>query len=91
MTLKQHAIYDSGLDVYRNRREFHAHTTKQSSIHFRKNALDRQTVSNYQNEYNRVRGELSNTVLSNGLTKRRLEERQAELLKLGASAVNSIV
>ena len=99
MSLKQYARYDSGLGKYRNRlnyyknlqRQLDAHTTKHASIHFRKNALDRQTVSNYQNEYNRIRGELSSTVLPDALTRARLKERQAKLVELGATAVNSIV
>ena len=99
MTSKPYARYDSGLGMYRNRlnyyknlqRQLDAHSTKNASMHFRKNALDRQTVSNYQNEYNRIRGELSSTVLPDTLTRKRLNERQAKLLELGASAVNNIV
>ena len=56
---------------------------KQKSIHFRKKLLDDQVKTNYQNEYERIRGALSHSVLTQP-SKATLERRQAELHKLGA-------
>ena len=56
---------------------------KQKSIHFRKKLLDDQVKTNYQNEYERIRGALSHSVLTQH-SKATLERREAELHKLGA-------
>ena len=54
-----------------------AHETKAKSIHFRKNTLQRQKIANYQNEKERIMGEIAHTEqigLSSRLLKRRKEE-----------------
>ena len=43
--------------------------------------MDQQKRSNYQSEYDRIRGILSQSFLPTGA--KRLEEREAELKKLG--------
>lgn len=54
-----------------------AHETKAKSIHFRRHALQRQKIANYQNEKERIMGEIAHTEqigLSSRLLKRRKEE-----------------
>ena len=60
------------------------HEMKAKSIHFRKKLLEDQTISNYQNEFEKIRGALAH---NRGLTmhsKHTLERREAELISLGA-------
>ena len=59
------------------------------SIHFRRNLLERQRVANYSNELDRVRGELSKTVLHHD-TKSGLIARAKHLRTLGAEATSGI-
>jgi hypothetical protein len=47
----------------RQRNIIKAHQTKASLISLRKDWLDRQKASNYQNEYDRIRGILQNSSL----------------------------
>ena len=63
------------------RKRLDAHHTKAESIALRKQWLDAQKRANYQNEYDRIRGILSQSVLPPGA--KRLEEREAELKNLG--------
>ena len=65
------------------------HELKAKSIQFRKNLLERQRVANYKNELDRVRGELSKTVL-HGETRSGLTQREKHLRILGAQATGSI-
>ena len=58
-----------------------AHETKAKSSHFRKNLLERQKVTNYQNEIDRLRGELNQATLR-GLTTASLNSRIEELEKI---------
>ena len=54
-----------------------AHETKAKSIHFRRHALQRQKIANYQNEKEQIMGEISHSEqvgLSSRLLKRRKEE-----------------
>jgi len=60
--------------------------TKEKSIHFRRNLLEKQKVNNYVREVERIRGDLSQTVL-NSQTRHRMEERKAELQALSAKAI----
>ena len=84
--------YKSQLSHYKHVQNLlDAHATKEKSIMFRKNILERQKISNYQNEYDRLRGVLSRTVLPDGMTKRRLKERQQALEKMGALVIDHIV
>ena len=62
---------------------------KQKSIHFRKKLLDDRTKTNYQHEYDKIRGALAHTVVPIH-SKRNLERRKVELESLGALAVNGI-
>ncbi len=59
------------------------HDIKEKSIHFRKKLLDDRARTNYQNEYDQIRGALAHTVIP-AHTKATIERRQAELVKLGA-------
>ena len=70
--------------------ELKARKTKSALIHLRKNWLEKQRVANYQNEYDRIRGILSNSV-SGQLTKDRLNERKLILEKMGAHIIDNIV
>ena len=51
---------------------------------------ERQRVSSYTNELERIRGELSNKLLS-GITSKHLEKRKTQLHELGATIVDNIV
>ena len=62
------------------------HAQREASIHFRRNALERQKASNYNNEYDRIRGILHHSTLP-AETGGRLENRKAELRELGARAL----
>jgi hypothetical protein len=76
------------LHYYKNlKNQLDAHETKARSIQFRNNVLERQKVNNYNNELDRVRGELSNTVLR-GNSRDHLIKRRNELVRLGAIAVS---
>ena len=66
-----------------------AKKTKAENIQLRKDWLDRQKRVNYQSEYDRIRGLLSQTVLPDGA--RRLEERKAELQRLGITGPSLMV
>jgi septation ring formation regulator EzrA len=70
------------LNFYKRQRNIiKAHQTKASLITLRKDWLDRQKASNYQNEYDRIRGILQNSSLP-GVTKDSLNKRVKELKKL---------
>ena len=59
------------------------HENKEKSIHFRKKLLQDQTMANYQNEYERIRGALEHTMLTHG-ARATLERRENELKGFGA-------
>lgn len=59
-----------------------ARQTKVASVRLRNEWLQRQKASNYHNEYDRIAGELSRTVLPHGVTREKLVNRQKELDKL---------
>ena len=65
------------------------HETKTASIALRKKWYEKQRKSNYMNEYNRIRGELSRSVLK-GASRAHLENRKKTLESLGAVAVDKI-
>ena len=65
------------------------HQTKVGLISLRNKWLRDQKIANYQNEYDRIRGELSRSNLQ-GKTVEKLKDRKAMLEKLGAMAFNSI-
>ena len=63
------------------------YNTKEALIHFRRKAIERQQNSNYNGEYDRIRGILMHSTLP-AETKQRLNEREAELKKLGATGLS---
>jgi len=72
----------SHLKHYRRlKQRLDAQKAKAESILLRKDWLDQQKRTNYQSEYDRIRGILSQSFLPTGA--KRLEEREAELKKLG--------
>ena len=62
---------------------------KAASIQSRKQWLERQTINNYQNEYDKIRGLISQNTLK-GKTNAHLDKRKKELEVLGAKAVDRI-
>jgi hypothetical protein len=82
--IKQNITYYKMLKDQMERHELRA-----KSIHFRRNLLERQTVANYTNELDRVRGELSKSVIA-GTTRSGLLRRAEQLKKLGAEATSGI-
>ena len=65
------------------------HETRTASISLRKKWYEKQIHNNYMNEYNRIRGELSRSVLK-GSSKAHLEKRKNTLEALGAVAIDKI-
>ena len=65
----------------RLQRMLEARKAKAESILLRKDWMERQKRTNYQSEYDRIRGVLSQTFLPSGA--KRFEEREAELRSLG--------
>ncbi len=73
-------------------KQLDAHQTKASSVHLRKQWIERQKVSNYQNEYDRIRGIISQSVVKKGSnTNEGLEKRAKHLKGLGAKIIDQIV
>ena len=66
-----------------------AHETRSASIALRKKWYERQRQSNYMNEYNRIRGELSRSVLK-GVSRAHLEKKKSTLEALGGVAMDKI-
>ena len=78
------------LNYFRNvQRQLDAHATKAASIALRKNWMEKQKKINYQNEYDRIRGEIEHNTVR-GLSTTTLKNRQKVLESLGAQALNSI-
>ena len=81
MNLEQ--AIENQLNYYKRQRNIiKAHQTKTSLISLRKDWLDKQTKTNYQNEYDRIRGILTNSVLP-GVTKDSLNQRVKKLEEMG--------
>ncbi len=73
------------LNYYKQQRNIiKAHQTKTSLISLRKDWLDRQAETNYQQEYDRIRCILNDSVLS-GVTKDSLDKRVKTLEKMGVT------
>ena len=78
--------YQSFVDSYKNRPNYYKtakykldmHNTRQKSILFRNQLLKDRKKSNYQNEYDRIRGIIAHTVIPEE-TKDRLEKRLKEI------------
>ena len=81
---KNRMLYYKGL-----KDKLEIHQTKVGLISLRNKWLRDQKIANYQNEYDRIRGELSRSNLQ-GKTVEKLKERKSMLGKLGAMAFNSI-
>ena len=78
------------LDYFRNvQRQLDAHATKAASIALRKNWMEKQKKINYQNECDRIRGEIAHSTVK-GLSTTTLKNRQKVLEELGAQALNGI-
>ena len=71
------------------RLKLEAHNTKAESIQLRKKWLEAQKRANYQQEYDRIRGLLSQSILPPGT--KRLEDREAELNNLGITGPSIVV
>ena len=85
--------FNTNLDYYKKMKQLlKAKQTQVDLISLRRKAIQDSNRLNYQNEYDRIRELLSkrNEGL-HGKTRERLEQRQAELMALGAQAVNNIV
>ncbi len=65
-----------------------AHRTKAVSSHLRKEHLEKQKTNNYQNEYDRIRGVISQSATSNHPP---LLERKKKLENSGAKIIDHIV
>jgi hypothetical protein len=78
------------LHYFKNlQKQLDAHATKVASIRLRKEWLEKQKKINYQNEYDRVLGMISqNTVKGKSIAS--LDKRKTDLEKLGAIAVGGI-
>ena len=78
------------LHHYKNlKKALEAHETRTASIALRKKWYEKQRHNNYMNEYERIRGELSRSVLK-GASKAHLERRKKTLETLGAVAIDKI-
>lgn len=78
------------LHYFKNlQKQLDAHATKVASIRLRKEWLEKQKKTNYQNEYDRIRGMISENVVK-GKSIASLDKRKTDLEKLGAIAVGSI-
>ena len=78
------------LNYFRNvQRQLDAQATKAASIALRKDWMEKQKKINYQNEYDRIRGEIAHSTVR-GLSTTTLKNRQTVLEGLGAQAINSI-
>ena len=67
-----------------------AYKTRQASIEFRRNVIQKQKKNNYQLEYDRIRNQLGSHLVPH-TTKQMIKDRMKELEKLGASAINKII
>ena len=79
------------LHYFKNlQKQLDAHATKASSIALRKQWLEKQNKVNYQSEYDRVRGEIAQSVFHGGVSTTSLKHRQKELEALGAKAIDGL-
>ena len=69
------------------KQDLEAYNNKLASIQMRKDILDKQNKANYQNEYENIRGVLSQSTLP-FRTIRRLRQRKIHLEALGAQALS---
>ena len=74
----------------RKKDELEAHQTKASLITLRKTIIENQKRHNYNNEYQRLIGILSNKAITHSANSDQLESRIKHLESLGARAVTSL-
>ena len=70
-----------------------AHKTRAESITFRKHILEKSKMSNYENEYDRVRGIIANSIVGrNGSpTIDHIKAREKELKNMGAATKYNVM
>ena len=80
------------LHYFKNvQKQLDAQATKASSIALRKQWLEKQKKMNYQNEYERIRGEIARqTVFRGGTSLQSFKDKKKTLEGLGAIAIDSI-
>ena len=85
--------FNSNLDYYKRMKKLlEARRTQVDLISLRRKAIQDSNRLNYQNEFNRLQGVLENSNPGlHGNTRARLEQKQQELMALGAKAVDGIV
>ena len=85
--------FNSNLDYYKRMKKLlEARQTQVDLLSMRRKAIQDSNRLNYQNEYNRLAGVLENSNPGlRGNSRARLEQRQEELMALGAQAVDGIV
>ena len=74
----------------RKKDELEAHQTKASLIMLRKSFIENQKRHNYNNEYERLIGVLTNKAITHSANKTQLESRMKVLETLGSKAVTGI-
>ena len=90
-TMDMQTVIRNKLEYYKRlQNEIKARKTKSSSIMLRKQWLEKLKINNYQNEYDRIRGILSNSVTGE-LTNDKLNKRKVNLEKMGAKIIDQIV
>ena len=85
--------FNTHIDYYKRMRKLlEAKQTQVDLLSMRRKAIKDSNRLNYQNEYNRLTGVLENSNPGlRGNSRARLEQRQQELMALGAQAVDGIV
>ena len=85
--------FNSNLDYYKRMKKLlEARQTQVDLLSMRRKTIQDSNRLNYQNEYNRLAGVLENSNPGlRGNSRTRLEQRQQELMALGAQAVDGIV
>ena len=74
----------------RKKDELEAHQTKAALITLRKSYIENQKRHNYNNEYERLIGVLTNKAITHSANTSQLESRVKELEQLGARAVTGL-
>ena len=74
----------------RKQRELEIHQTKPGLIKLRNSFIDNQKRHNYNNEYERLIGLLTNKAITHSANKSQLESRMKHLESLGSKAVTGI-
>lgn len=76
---------------YKNlKQRLDAHNDKVSSINLRNKWLKTQKKANYQNEYDRIRNQLENTIFTSASSMHSMQKRKKELEHLGAKMIDTI-